>query len=267
MPILLRSPWTSQPQYPLRRSKTLGRGLIAYGTGSVPQDWTYVRGGPGTKQTIYGLSSSFVASSAQYLTKDVAVSTPLTLFALARPTAVNSNQGVISVGATTDNAHLLYIGSNAGIQMFSTSNGNAFQASSPPAVLTANTFYSFVGRVSAPNSRQVFLDGVQVGTDTNTVAPAVSSTCAVAAYWNSGGEVPSFFFDGDTAVWGVWDRALADEEIKALYINPWQIFNIRNIFLPVGAAAVITYTMSNATFVPGSITATGVQAQVDLTVA
>jgi hypothetical protein len=38
------------------------------------------------------------------------------------------------------------------------------------------------------------------------------------------------------------------------------------IITPFGTVAS-TYTMSNATFVPGSITATGVQAQVDLTVA
>ena len=65
----------------------------------------------------------------------------------------------------------------------------------------------------------------------------------------------------------MWSRALSDVEHRELANNPWQLFAplSRPVFAPSAAAASI-YTLSNATYQPGSIAAYGVVPQVDVTV-
>lgn len=64
-----------------------------------------------------------------------------------------------------------------------------------------------------------------------------------------------------------YKRALSDTEALALSENPWQIFKPRRIFIPVAATGGATYTLSAATYAPGSITATGVTPRVSVAVA
>ena len=65
---------------------------------------------------------------------------------------------------------------------------------------------------------------------------------------------------------GAYDRALQDVEIAQLTANPWQLFAPRRIWVPVAAAGGATLpTLSNATFVPGSVTATSFRPRVTAT--
>jgi hypothetical protein len=49
--------------------------------------------------------------------------------------------------------------------------------------------------------------------------------------------------------------------------NPWQLFEPRRIYIPTASAGATTYTITSATYVPGSITSTGVTPRVTVTVA
>jgi hypothetical protein len=64
-----------------------------------------------------------------------------------------------------------------------------------------------------------------------------------------------------------WDRALSPQERVSIGANPWQLFAPRRIYIPTASAAASTYTLSAATYAPGSITASGVTPRVTVTVA
>jgi hypothetical protein len=63
-----------------------------------------------------------------------------------------------------------------------------------------------------------------------------------------------------------WGRVLSDDEIAQISANPWQLFEPRRIPVPVAAGAS-TYTLGTPTYVPGSITSTGMTARVTVTAA
>jgi hypothetical protein len=65
-----------------------------------------------------------------------------------------------------------------------------------------------------------------------------------------------------------WNRALSAAERRYLVLNPEIIFpRVRRIPIPTASAAASTYTLSAATYAPGSLTATGVTPRVTVTVA
>jgi len=59
-----------------------------------------------------------------------------------------------------------------------------------------------------------------------------------------------------------WNRQLSDSEARAWTRNPWQVFAPRQIVIPTITAAPSLPTLSAATYVPGSITATGFRPRV-----
>ena len=74
------------------------------------------------------------------------------------------------------------------------------------------------------------------------------------------------YMSGKIAVWGIWDRALSDGEIMSLYVNPWQLFAPRRIYIPTATAAGYTHpTLSLATAT--EITATSFKPRVTYTFA
>ena len=62
------------------------------------------------------------------------------------------------------------------------------------------------------------------------------------------------------------NRPLSPAERAEIRANPWQLFEPRRIFVPV-SGGVSTYTLSAPTYVPGSLTATGLTARVTVTAA
>lgn len=65
----------------------------------------------------------------------------------------------------------------------------------------------------------------------------------------------------------VWNRVLTADEVLQNYYAPWAVFRPRRIWVPVSAGGATTYTLSAPTYVPGSITSTGLTARVTVTAA
>ena len=64
----------------------------------------------------------------------------------------------------------------------------------------------------------------------------------------------------------LWQRQISSAEVAQLTAKPWQLFAPRRIWVPVAAAGGATLpTLSNATFVPGSVTATSFRPRVTAT--
>ena len=254
--LILERPWTRQPQVAVAAKPTgIGAGLVAYGTGAVNNDWEAVNG-PTRTVGEKGIGCTFVSASSQYVKKNLVLLQPLTVFALVKLATLNTNQGYISIGGS-DQRHLLY-SSNTATWFFSGSGGTYGQAAGGGA-LTAGLWYSLVGRAQSSTSRQVFINGIQRGTDTTAVSPTASSLCVAGASWSSGAPQAGFYLNGDMAVWGVWNRALTDGEIMSLYVNPWQIFS-RRIPIPTPAAAASAPTITALSAI--GITATSAQPRI-----
>jgi hypothetical protein len=258
--LILERPWTRQPQTVVKgRTDGIGAGLVAYGTGAVDNDWEAVNG-PTRTVGQNGIGRTFVSASSQYVKRNLVLSQPLTVFALVKLATLNANQGYVSIGGS-DQRHLLY-SSNTATWFFSGSGGTYGQAAG--GILTAGLWYSLVGRAQSSTSRQVFINGIQRGTDTTAVSPTASSLCVAGASWSSGAPQAGFYLNGDMAVWGVWNRALTDGEIMSLYVNPWQLFAPRRIYIPTATAAGYTHpTLSAATAT--EITATSFKPSVTYT--
>lgn len=75
-------------------------------------------------------------------------------------------------------------------------------------------------------------------------------------------------YSGKVIYWGRSLTRWSGDEVRTFAGNPWQVLRTldRRIWAPAVAAAT-TYTLSAATYVPGSITSTGVQARVTVTAA
>jgi hypothetical protein len=123
-----------------------------------------------------------------------------------------------------------------------------------------------VGPGLPANPILAYADGVNVTTN-----PAADSSFRAPAAPNAA--IFNTFSNGSTAgtlAFAAINRPLSAQEIAAYFSSPSvalrTLIDLQNVIQPIGGIAS-TYTMSNATFVPGSITSTGVQAQVNVTVA
>lgn len=205
------------------RTNPITRGLAFFQTGAFDGPFANVNNALVMPFGV-GQGRCYVAASNQYLlaTDDKVKSGPLTLFALARPNSLLNNKALISIGASTNDRTGLYT-ANGRIAMFSgapSANGQAISGSN----LASGTTYALAGRVMAPNSRDVWVDGVQVGTNSNSVSPAAANRIAIGAFWANGGPASGQNYDGVIHLVLVWNRALSDDEMRSLAANPWQVF-------------------------------------------
>lgn len=116
------------------------------------------------------------------------------------------------------------------------------------------------GTMGSATAAQWFLNGAKQGT---TIARAGSA--GYSANTNKKFEVMLATSTGKESAFAYkFGRLLTDNEVLSLSQNPWQIF-ARRIFIPIAAASATTYTLSAATYVPGSITASSVTARVTVT--
>lgn len=204
-------------------SNPLARGLVFVQTGAADNGFVPVNG---TTTIPFGVGNakSFSSSSSQYLlaTDDKIQSGPLTFFALARPNSLASNKALMSIGASTNDRTGLYTASGR-IAMFSGSpsaNGQAISTSS----LVSGTTYALAGRVMANNSRDVWVDGLRVGTNGTSVSPAAANRIAIGAFWANGAPAAGQGYDGVIQLALAWKRALSDDEMRSIAANPWQVF-------------------------------------------
>ena len=160
------------------------------------------------------------------------------------PSSMATNSVILNVGSlSVVNANLLYWNTASNVLFYNGEPGNYGQAGG--GSLAIDVWYSLVARKQSSASRQVFINGVQVGTNTDSSLVRNNDIIHVGVQ-NFGGSL-SGYLNGKLAIWGVWNRALTDSEIMSLYVNPWQIFS-RRIYIPTATAAGYTHpTLSLAT--------------------
>lgn len=104
--------------------------------------------------------------------------------------------------------------------------------------------------------------------DTSTTIPTNISASAVSLGWS---QRSAAAYDNPSVAefthWGIFQGTLRDDELSLLARMPGQLFVPRRIFVPMPAGAASTYTLSAATYAPGSLTATGVTPRVTVAVA
>ena len=252
-----RQIWTQQPQAltGIDRSDSITRDLCFVQSGGLADIFTNV--GTTQKPTTRGVVRSFDAALSQYLfanNKQV-VGPALTLFALFSVNNLTSNLALISVGGPASSRHMLYVAPDGILALFSGEGGSYGQAQSAIWALPDTTQYYFaVGRVSANNSRDVWVNGKQVASDSTSIAVNAANIdrVAIGCYWSNGAPIAGFYFDGSIALAGAYSRALSDAEIVALSANPWRIFKRPDsrIFVPVsvggGSTSLIVQDATHA---------------------
>jgi hypothetical protein len=223
----------------------LTKGLQFWQTG--PQDGVFTNtNGATTVATQAGLAKRYTHSLNQYLSAPSGAlqGTPFTLFALTQLVQIGLDQAVMSIGASTNDRHLLYVTASNAVALFSgSSTGNAQALGGAVGV---NTTFTLAGRSSGSNNREVWLNGGKVATDTTNVAPAALNRIALGAYWVSGAPNASFALDGAIVLALAWNRALSDAELKSVSENPWQLFAAPQRMLPLSAASPIVLAASAA---------------------
>jgi hypothetical protein len=260
MSIIRQIPWTNQP--PTGRdidwSNPLTSGLVAVHTGADISGWTNNNNGlivPSSQ----GLARNFVSASSQYLSRSLAVTYPLTMFVLHRQTTLGVNRTLISVGNSSTGRHTLYLGTADQLLLFSGSGGGQWGSSSASVFYQdTSSFHMAVGVVRSATNRQGYYDGTSpfaANTATDTVA--ASNTVAVGASWLSGAPQAGFYWPGDIALAGVFNRALTDAEILSLSRNPWQLFtpSTQRIWVPVSSSGAYTLTADHGTYAVSGQTA------------
>lgn len=234
MAIYLPQRWEVQPTFPvgIDQNSPFSRGLVHAASGfnfgrfqsvNNPVVTPISAGSAGNS-----LGVKFTAASSQYLIDDAIVkSPPLTFFVIGtRGSTAATNRALMSIGAGTADAHLLYITGNGELAMYSRqASGTAGQAlSATGAIGSATTVYSMCGVVSSNASRKVYIDGTLRGTNTTSVAAASSSKQTVGGYYLSGAMVADIYAEGNIVFAGAWNRELSLDEIVELQRNPWQVF-------------------------------------------
>lgn len=234
MAIYLPQRWEVQPTFPvgIDQNSPFSRGLVHAASGfnfgrfqsvNNPVVTPISAGSAGNS-----LGVKFTAASSQYLIDDAIVkSPPLTFFVIGtRGSTAATNRALMSIGAGTADAHLLYITGNGELAMYSRqASGTAGQAlSATGAIGSATTVYSMCGVVSSNASRKVYIDGTLRGTNTTSVAAASASKQTVGGYYLSGAMVADIYAEGNIVFAGAWNRELSLDEIVGLQRNPWQVF-------------------------------------------
>jgi len=224
--IQLPGRFTSQPQYPALVSGIgIGAGIVFAQTG-VPILPFANNAVVGVAPSEKGMARTFASASAQYLSASTKAFTgfPFTFAALAMFDTLTGTQSLMSIGASTNDRHLLYKLSNNTIGMFSGPASGSIGQAATPGFVAANTWYVLIGRVHGAASRDVTINGLSRGTETTSVVPAAVSTVAIGAYWTAGAPTAGFYLNGKIALGVVWNRAITDAEVTSFVGNPWQIF-------------------------------------------
>ena len=128
-------------------------------------------------------------------------------------------------------------------------------------VVAQGGVYVVAGSYGAEN--RLYCNGVLVGVDSGGLVTAQGT----AAWVGHDGGAAEDWSDGGIGLIAAWDRQLSTDEVCELSANPWQLFEPQRIWVPVSAGGSTTYTLSAPTYVPGSITSTGLTARVTVTAA
>lgn len=213
------------------------------------------------------LKLSGSSSGLQIPAVPIAGSTAVQVTSIVQITSQNAEM-VFEQSATADsNAGFYLYGISASTLRLQVNNGTAF------AVFPNSISYTFPATpvvvtvrvdISANPARGEFwADGVLVSAQTVALAAGTFLANTLNIGCRNGTTLSSDGAFGDTFVHSSWTQ---DSALAEWHRNLWAVYEPRRIWVPVSAGAT-TYTLSASTYVPGSITSTGLTARVTVTAA
>lgn len=141
---------------------------------------------------------------------------PLTIAAWIRADDDTTTDSICSVGDFDDPSRF-YIGKNADSTVSAhTVNASSQNSSAAGGDYAAATWHHVVGKFVSATSREVFLDGVSVGTNTTSRTPAGLDSIQIGAFRSGSTGTLGSFFGGQIAHVAVWDIALSTTDITSL---------------------------------------------------
>lgn len=151
---------------------------------------------------------------------------PATVMAWVYPDAASNLMVPVTLGTTTaSNGWTLALhGDIAGdpVRFYNDGAGNYSWATAGSGFV-AGSWQHIAGVWAANNSRSVFVNGGNKGTNTTSIATdqATINRLAIGATYFT---APSYHMDGKIMDVRIYRRALSDAEIAAYYRNPWDLF-------------------------------------------
>lgn len=164
------------------------------------------------------MSRRFTGTEYISVANPIRVITPISIAAWFNPDNVVDRMTICGTGRSTTPAMSFWLESRGATSAeslrFSTWNDAAAPFADGGSV-TANAWHHAFGVSAAPNSREVYLDGIFAGTDsTNCADPVDADLFTIGCRDPNGG--PGLFTKGMIAEVAVWGETLTPDEIVSL---------------------------------------------------
>ena len=162
------------------------------------------------------MAYDFDNASIQYLTANApTIGSTLTIACWGYITSTSSNQVFLVLGRTSPNQNRYQLQNNGTLLLFNVNGTNPGLGAAAPGTLSTNTWFHAAGVVASSTDRKGYLNGSS-NTDTDE-----SGTISTPTYIGIGARLndlsqPSTALTGRVAEVGIWNVALADDEIKSL---------------------------------------------------
>lgn len=271
MALIVKLPWTSQPQVAtgVNWGSPLTRGLLWASSPGNEQTTSRVQTGtvsvkpaqPGLTYSIDALNSHFnFGAAGQSGTGSI------TVLVFARSTVTGRGDFIArwydGTAAGGGSQFTLLSGLTVSKPQFYVANdaGGLGNSGASSIAITTTKFHVVVGSYST-GSCKVYVDGA-LGASGAGGSIALNAACTQSLIVGN-----NSFLDGDltgsVAMFAVWNRQLSDAEVALVSSSPWQLFAPlpRRIWAP-GAAAAGLPTLTASTFKPGTLTSSGWTARI-----
>ena len=173
---------------------------------------------------------------------------PLTIFARIRASSTLSIDGsCIGIGNSSTSTSYLLIWQMADgtIMLTVRSGGSPFNTISPSSY-SFGQWLNIAGVIHSDTDRKLYVNGVEVASSsTSIIYPSGLDNVNIGRLRRS---AVGQWLKGDVESSGLIPYALTPTEIKSLHENPYQVFEDRTQYIPVGAAFK-PYWANNATVV------------------
>lgn len=161
----------------------------------------------------------FDDASTQYLQHAAAVvsGAPLTMACWFNVNDATINNGLMGIGRQAVDSHYFFMGANGAIggdPVQVQARGTTVAAAVTTAGFSANTWNHAAGVFSAADSRAVYLNGGNKGTNTTSQTPESLDRTTIGALNNGGSIIVRC--SGLIAEAGIWSAALTDAEVASL---------------------------------------------------
>ena len=277
MALVLSRPWHVQPPYSARPTGKLANGLIGawlpspagyIGVGDLNDSITTKTGSPSPIVGPYG-SLAWQFASGQYFDSSSNVSAPALAGQFSWAGWVKFAASPVAYGM------ILTREGGAGTAFEIGTDGSGGSARKPyffagaggilvPSTAVGAEEWHLWHVTVNPSALQYvwYLDGRPDGSG------ASASTLTAAGAWHVNRRVSGTYASNHAiGPMYAWNRATTAQEAQQLFSDPYALFEPRRIWVPVSAGGSTTYTLSAPTYVPGSITSTGLTARVTVTAA